>query len=188
MLLPYCNCLLLSHLPCLTWHHLWLQCVLFEWPVMRVSGSNGWKPANLDKIQQLACGDTVDPGGQNETNLAELRSAASFGYGAGFGAPWTMGWFRPGGDRAVSHPVFDIFSWRSFKRRFKIWKGAMRDVFVHFQSLLFSNLCFRTYLSFSSLRYCKDRNWKGLHQHPMCRAWYPFSSKSLELIKASTCK
>jgi len=33
---------------------------------MRVSGSNGWKPANLDKIQQLA-------------------SAANFGYGAGFG-------------------------------------------------------------------------------------------------------
>lgn len=45
--------------------------------------SNSWR-----------AGDTVNPGGQCETpaptNLAGLRSAASFGYGAGFGAPWIV--------------------------------------------------------------------------------------------------
>lgn len=52
---------------------------------------------------------------QYSTNLAGLRSAASFGYGAGFGAPWTVVDFGFGRvflviqpHTAMSHSVFDI--------------------------------------------------------------------------------
>lgn len=71
------------------------------------------------RSNSLRAGDTVNPPGQCETpaptNLAGLRSAASFGYGAGFGAPWIVVDFGFGRvvlviqpHAAMSHSVFDI--------------------------------------------------------------------------------
>ena len=78
------------------------------------------------RSNSLRAGDTVNPGIQCETNvkqystnLAELRSAANFGYGAGFGAPWTVVDFSLvfSGDTAVYSHVTSCFL--ILMRRFK---------------------------------------------------------------------